>query len=168
MDYHDDRKSVIHYYDFQDNDFPGWLVKQGRKYLEKGFKIYSVKWKRYIGNAGSSIRFHINNDIDWLQFKPYIHDPLTGENHEMRPEDIDPRDNMVIDKKGILHLVTEEEIKKLAALYHYAELQGGWFRVPSKNYVLIRQLYDEKMEDLPGVKDILKTEKRLKRRSAGR
>jgi superfamily II DNA or RNA helicase len=162
MDYHDDRKSVYHYYDFQDNDFPGWLVKQGRKYLEQGFKIYSVKWNRYIANTGSSIRFHITNDIDWLQYKPYIHDPLTGENHEMRPEDIDPRDNMVMDKKGMLHLVTEEEIKKLAALYRYAELQGGWFRVPSKNYVLIRQLYDKKMEDIPGVKDILTTEKRLR------
>jgi non-specific serine/threonine protein kinase len=163
MDYHDDRKSVYHYYDFQYNDFPGWLVKQGKKYLEKGFKIYSVKWKRYIGKAGSSIRFHIANDIDWLQFKPYIHDPLTAEDHEMRPEDFDSRDNLVMDKKGMLHLVTEEEIKKLAALYRYAEQQGGWFRVPSKNYVLIRQLYDEKMEDIPGVKDILTTEKKLRK-----
>jgi len=162
MDYHDERKSVFHYYYFQDNDFLEWLVKQGKKYLEKGFKIYSVKWNRYIANAGASIRFHIDDDIDWLQFKPYIHDPLTGENHEMRPEDIEPRDNMVIDKKGILHLVTEEEIKKLAALYRYAELQGGWFRVPSKNYVLIHRLYDKKMEDMPGVKDILTTEKRLR------
>jgi superfamily II DNA or RNA helicase len=162
MDYHDDRKSVFHYYDFLDNDFPGWLVKQGRKYLEKGFKIYSAGWKRYIANTGGSIRFHIDNDIDWLQFKPYIHDPLTGADHEIRPEDIEPGDNMVIDKKGMLHLVTEEELKKLAALYRYAEQQGNWFRVPSKNYVLIRQLYDKKMEEIPGIKDILTSEERLR------
>jgi len=161
MDYHDDRKSVFHYYDFLDNDFPGWLVKQGRKYLEKGFKIYSVRWNRFIANTGGSIRFHIDNDIDWLQFKPYIHDTLTGEDHELRLEDMEPGDNMVIDKKGMLHLVTEAEIKKLAALYRYAEQQGGWFRVPSKNYVLIRQLYDKKMEEIPGIKDILTTEARL-------
>lgn len=162
MDYHEKRKSVSHYYHFQDNDFIEWLVKRGRKYLEKGFKIYSVKWNRYIANTGSSIKFHINDDIDWLQFKPYIHDPLTGQNHEIRLEDIDSRNNMVIDKKGMLHLVTEEEIKKLTALYRYAEQQGSWFRVPSKNYVLIRQLYDKKMEDIPGIKDILTTEKRLR------
>jgi superfamily II DNA or RNA helicase len=161
MDYHDEKKSVFHYYDFQDNDFPGWLVKQGWKYLEKGFKIYSVRWNRYIANTGSSIRFHINDDIDWLQFQPYIHDPSTGENHEIRLEDIDPRDHMIIDKKGMLHLVTEEEIKKLTALYRYADQQGNWFRVPSKNYMLIRQLYDKKMEDMPGIKDILTTEARL-------
>ncbi len=163
MDFNDERKSVVHYYDFQDNDFPAWLVKQGRKYLEKGFKIYSARWKRYIANAGGSIRFNIDNDIDWLQFKPYLHDPLTGEDHEIRLEDIDSQDNMVIDKKGMLHLVTEEEIKKLAALYRYAEQQGNCFRVPSKNFVLIRQLYDKKMGEIPGIKAILTTEKRLRK-----
>ncbi|UCH93024.1 MAG: DEAD/DEAH box helicase [Candidatus Aminicenantes bacterium] len=162
MDYHVERKTVFHYYYFRDNDLLKWLIERGRKYLEKGFKIYSVKWKRYIANAGSSIRFHITDGIDWLEFKPYIHDPLTGQNHEIRLEDIDTWNKQVIDKKGMLHLVTVEEIRKLTSLYRYAEQHGNWFRIPSKNYVLIRRLYDEKMEDIPGVKEILTTEERLR------
>jgi hypothetical protein len=162
MDYHDDRRAVFHYYYFQENNFLEWLVKRGRKYLEKGFKIYSIKWKRYIANAGNSVRFHIASDIDWLEFKPYVHDPLTGLEYELEVDNHEPLADMVIDKKGMLHLVTQQDIDRLTQLCRFAESHAQGFRVPSRNFVLIRQLYDKKMEELPAVKEILTSAERLK------
>jgi len=162
MDYHGERKSVYHYYYFQDNDFLKWLIERGRKYLEKGFKIYSVKWKRYIGSTRSTLRLTIDHDIDWLEFKPVVHDSLTGSGAEIDMDYFDPEDTVIMDKKGMLHLVTRKEIERLVYLYRYAQRQGNLFRVPSRNFILIRQLYDKKMEEIPQLQEILAVEERLK------
>ena len=161
MDFHTGKKSVYHYYYFKDKDFLTWLVERGRRYMEKGFKVYSVKWKRYIGNTGSSIQVNITHDIRWLEFKPLVQDPLSGKGYEIDLDAFDPEDNMVMDKKGMLHLVTREEIEKLVSLYRYAQPQGNVFLVPSGNFVLINRLYDKRMEEIPGLRDVLGTEERL-------
>jgi superfamily II DNA or RNA helicase len=162
MDYHPQKKSVYHFFEFKNNDMLKWLMERGNKYLEKGFKIYSAKWKRYIGNTGASIGIQIEANIDWLQFKPMIQDPVTGKIIPLEIQSIDITNNTVEDKKGSLHLLTKKEIEKLAKLMGYSHQKGGAFHVPSKNFVLIRQLYDQKMADLPQVKDVLNLEKRLK------
>ncbi len=167
IDYHRTKGKVYHYYDFQDNDSLKWLVERGRKYLEKGFKIYSTRLKRYIGHTASSIWMNVSmiSGSQWLEFKPVIHDPITGEDHEI---DLDSQDlfnsldHMIVDKKGMLHLVTQAEIEKLAQLYRYADRYGSIFRVPTQNHILVRSLYDKRMDQIPELQEILSTEERLK------
>jgi superfamily II DNA or RNA helicase len=167
IDYHKTKGKVYHYYDFQDNDSLKWLVERGSKYLEKGFKIYSTKLKRYIGHTGSSIWMNVSmgRGSRWLEFKPVIHDPVTGEDHEINLDDPDlfaSFDHMIVDKTGMLHLVTPAEIEKLAQLYRYAERNAGIFRVPTRNHILVRSLYDKRMDRIPELREILSTGERMK------
>jgi superfamily II DNA or RNA helicase len=163
MGIHPEHNTVCQFYSFKGNDPIHWLIERGGKYLEKGFKIYSIKWKRFIAMTGSTVRIHVDSSIDWLQFKPMLHDPAAGTDteSEIDPDQIDIQNRAVMDKKGLLHLVTQEEIDKLLSIYRYAQRQGNWFRVPTRNHVLIRKLYDEKMVEIPGIQDILAAEERL-------
>jgi len=162
MDYDEERKSVIHHYHFKDNDFFNWLITQGKLYLEKGIKIYSVKWKRFIAKASTSLKIKINTGIDWLEFKPYIHDPVTGMHSDISLDEEEIPADMVIDRKGKLHMVTRDEIDRLNKLYRYAVQHGNSFRIPSRNYILLRKLYNKEMEEIPEIKKILSVEERLK------
>jgi non-specific serine/threonine protein kinase len=161
MDYHPQKKSVYHFFEFTKNDMMAWLLKRGNKYLEKGFKIYSAKWNRFIGNTGASIQLNIETGIHWLAFKPMIKHPVTGKTSPLEIQSIDKANNMVEDKKGSLHLLTVNDIEKLAKLMGYGNRQGSVFQVPSRNFILIRQLYDQKMAHLPQIKEVLNLEKRL-------
>jgi SNF2 family DNA or RNA helicase len=167
IDYHKTKGKVYHYHDFQDNNALKWLVEQGRKYLEKGFKIYSTKLKRYIGHTASSILMNVSigSGSQWLEFKPVIYDPITGEEHEIDLENHEHftlLDQMIVDKKGMLHLVTQIEIEKLSKLYRFTEPYGDIFRVPTRNHILVRSLYDKRMDQIPELQEILSTEERLK------
>jgi superfamily II DNA or RNA helicase len=165
MDLDKEKNAMYHFYYFRGDDMLGWLVRRGKKYLEKGFKIYSVKWKRFIGNTAGSVQVNISTGIRWLEFKPYIQDPVTGSQYEIDLENIAPdgMEDMLTDINGRLHLVTPEEIGKLTKFYRYAEVHGRIFRVPSANYILINRLYDKKMEDIPALRDILTTGEKLKK-----
>ncbi|MCP5045955.1 MAG: DEAD/DEAH box helicase [bacterium] len=162
MGFHSGKQAIHEYYRFKEDDPVDWLVERGGKYLEKGFKIYSIRLGRFIGKTGSSVRLQMESDIDWLQFKPMVIDGETGKELEIVIDNINVSNYLVMDKKGTLHLVTKKEIEKLMNLYRFAQPQGDWFRVPAGNYFLIRKLYDERMEELPKVRDILKKEERLK------
>jgi non-specific serine/threonine protein kinase len=165
MDLHPEKKSPHHFYHFKDDDGLRWLIQRGRKYLEKGFNIYSIKWKRFIGGTAGTLRLDISADIDWLEFTPLLADRETGQTLEPDLENMDPEltdSGVLIDKKGMLHLVTAKEIERLKLLYRYAQRSGNRFRVPSRNHILIRKLYDKKMADLPAIKKTLDLEKRLK------
>ena len=113
MDIHPEKRTVAHYYYFEENDWFTWLVNRGLKYLEKGFKIYSMKWKRYIGNAKSSVNISIKTNIDWLEFKPTIQDAITGTLYEIDLENTDIENNILIDTQGLLHIVTPDQISRL-------------------------------------------------------
>lgn len=168
LDLHRQRRAVFHSFHFRDNDFTGWLAERGRKYLEKGFKIYSMKWKRYIGSPGSRIRVRASEQTDWLEFTPYVYDPALDSEVELSRElDMDTLENgMVQDKKGVLYTLTEEDIKKLTRLIQNTEQLAGKFRVPSRNHVLIGNLYDTKTPDdesnnLQAVRNAKELERRL-------
>ncbi len=156
-----DTKAIYHYYEFRDNDPLKWLIERGGKYLEKGFRIFSVKWNRFLGNTTGGMHIKMESGLDWLQFTPVLRDKISGKEYELDMEGVDEHDQVVFDKEGFLHLVTKKEIEKLASLYRYGQRQGNVFRVPSKNYILINKLYDAKMEDMPEIREVLNTEKRL-------
>ncbi|MGE5340746.1 MAG: DEAD/DEAH box helicase [Candidatus Omnitrophota bacterium] len=162
MDFDPERRHVIHYYDFKENDWMKWLIERGSRYLEKGFKIYSAKWKRFIGNTRSAIHVSISHGIQWLEFQPQVHDPISGNDYDIDIEHTDIANHMVVDKKGNLYLVTPQEISKMENLYRFAEANGNRFRIPSRNYVLIRRLYDKRMDDIPAVKDVLAIDDKLR------
>lgn len=155
----DDTQSVFYFFSFRDCNYVEWLVEKGKTYLDRGFRIYSTAWKSYIGNSDSKIRIDISPGIDWLEFSPVVTNPESERN--LKIESIDINNEVVIDEKGILHLVTKKEIDKLIAIFKFAEYYDGVFRVPSKNYILIQELYDKRMEDIPGIKDLLETNKKL-------
>jgi len=159
MDYDPQEKSVCYYYYFKEVDYLGWVIDRGKFYLEKGFRVYMVEWKRYIGAAGSSIWITLSADIDWLEFKPMVHDALTEESFLI--EAIDLEKNAVTDNHGKLHLLTKEEIDKLIAIQLYGERHGNVFRIPSRNHILIQKLYDKRMEEMPELKEILNSHKKL-------
>lgn len=165
MDYRKARGTVFHYYYFQGADFVAWLVERGGKYLEKGFRIYSVKWKRDIGNSieGGSLRINMSKDLDWLEFKPVIHDVQSGDEFEIDIDSIGMAGGMVADKKNRLHMVTKDEIARLERLMQYAERRGPVFRTPSRNHVMIRRLYEDKMDDLPELRQQLAIERKLEK-----
>ncbi len=148
------------YFSFRDCTSLEWLVENGSNYLNKGFKIYSTKWKRYIGNTSGVIQIQIAADTDWLEFKPLVSDSTKGEKGYKIVE-IDPEHQAVTDEKGVLHLVTAAEIEKLTHLYRYKEKYGNIFRVPSRNFFLVEKLYDKRMEDIPRLKDILQHREKL-------
>lgn len=158
-----ERQQVFYYFIIQDNDFYKWLIERGRKYLAKGFKIFSMKWKRFIGVPGSQLQVRVSSDIDWLVFKPFIYDPVLEREVELSTDlDFEIFDRgMVQDKKGVLYTLTEEEIKKLEQLFHHAQQQGNHFRVPIRNHVLIGKLVDDQWGDLPSVKEAMELKNRL-------
>lgn len=159
MDYDQKEKSVFYYFYFKEWDYLAWVTERARFYLEKGFRIYMTKWKRFIGATGSGVSVSINPGIDWLEFKPTVHDHLTDQTFDI--ESIDLENNTVTDNKGNLHLLTEQELDKLIAIYKYGERHGNVFRVPSKNHILIGQLYDRRMDDIPELREILTRDKKL-------
>lgn len=160
VDYNPGEKTVGYYYYFREGDYLEWVVERGSVYLEKGFRIYMTQWKRYIGTTGSRIGITIRSKIDWLEFKPMVHDPLTDKSFEI--DVIDVEKNTVTDNKGKLHLLTKQEIEKLIAIYQYGERHGNVFRVPSKNHILIQELYDKRMDEMLELEDILASDKKLK------
>jgi superfamily II DNA or RNA helicase len=165
MDFNKESRSMFHYYHFKNDDPVEWLVERGGKYMQKGFKIFSIKLNRFIGNTGSSLRINLNvtkGGTGWLEFNPVLHDSVTGTDYDVDIESIGMSKDVVADKNGNLHLVSEKEIQKLALLYRYAEPQGNGFRVPSRNHILIRTLYEQRMDDIAEVRDALQIEKRLK------
>ncbi len=159
MDYDPQEKSVCYYYYFKEGNYLDWVMDRGKYYLEKGFRVYMVEWKRYIGATGSGIRISLNADIDWLAFKPMVHDALTDKSFLI--ESIDLEKNAVTDNTGKLHLLTKEEIDKLITIQKYGEQHGNVFRVPSRNHILVRELYDKRMEEMPELRDILDSHKKL-------
>jgi SNF2 family DNA or RNA helicase len=161
IDYDQKEKSVFYYFYFKKGDYLGWVMDRAQFYLEKGFRIYMAKWKRYIGAAGSRITISIDHNIDWLEFKPTAQDFITGKSFDI--EAVDLENNTVTDSKGNLHILTKEELKKLIAISRYGERVGNMFRVPSKNHILIGELYDKRMDDIPELREILSRDKRLKK-----
>jgi len=159
MDYDQNEKSVYYYFYFKEGDYLNWVMERARFYLEKGFRIYMAKWKRFIGATGSGISVSISPGIDWLEFKPTVHDLLTDKTFDI--ESIDLENNTVTDNKGNLHLLTEHELDKLIAVYRYGERHGNVFRVPSKNHILIGELYDKRMDEMPELREILTRDKKL-------
>jgi SNF2 family DNA or RNA helicase len=141
------------YFTFKDGDDLTWLIERSTIYLDKGFKIYSSRRKQYIGKTGSTVRIEMSSSINWLEFKPLLQDASTGKTLEI--EDIDFINNTVIDKQGTLHVIDREDIEKLHRLARYAEHHGKGYRVPSRNYFLIDTLYDQRMEDMPQIKERL-------------
>ena len=159
MEYDPEEKSVCYYYYFREGDYLGWVLERGNFYLEKGFRIYMAEWKRYIGTTRSSIRITLNADIDWLEFKPMVHDDLTDKSFLI--DTIDLEKNAITDNKGKLHLLTKDEIDKLTAIQFYGERHGNLFRIPSKNHILIQKLFDKRMEEIPELKEVLDSHKKL-------
>jgi SNF2 family DNA or RNA helicase len=155
----DTTQSVYTFFSFRECNYIEWLIEKGKDYLEKGFKIFSSEWESYVGYTGSEIKIDINNGIDWLEFRPTITSPESGRDYKI--VSIDVEKNFVIDEKGTLHLVTKQEIDKLKNFLRYGEYSGGVFRVPSGNHILIRELYDKRMEDIPAVKKVLESNKKL-------
>jgi SNF2 family DNA or RNA helicase len=141
------------YFTFRDGDDLTWLIERSTIYLDKGFEIYSSRRKQFIGKTGSTVRIEMTSDIDWLEFKPLLQDAATGETLEI--EDIDFINNTVIDKRGTLHVIDREDIEKLRRLSRYAEHHGKGYRVPSRNYFLIDTLYDQRLENMPQIKEKL-------------
>ncbi|MCU0289147.1 MAG: DEAD/DEAH box helicase, partial [Acidobacteria bacterium] len=144
---------------FENNDDIRWLIERGSVYLEKGFKIYSMKKKQYIGNPNNTLHIEIRSNIKWLEFKPVLKDAVTGESIELDP--VDFYNQIVNDKKERLYLLKKEDIDKLSRYYKYAEKHGDIFRIPSENYFLINELYDKRMEEIPQLKEKLGSAKKL-------
>ncbi|MDQ1354339.1 MAG: hypothetical protein QG657_4648, partial [Acidobacteriota bacterium] len=159
MDYDPEDKSVCYYYYFKEVNYLDWVIEKGKYYLDKGFRVYMTEWKRYISAAGSSIRISLNADIDWLEFKPMVHDAVTDQSFLIDAIDLEKR--AVTDTNGKLHLLTKAEIDKLIAIQEYGEQHGNVFRVPSRNHILVRELYDKRMEDIPELRELLNSHKKL-------
>jgi SNF2 family DNA or RNA helicase len=146
-------KVIGFYFTFKDGDDLTWLIERSTIYLDKGFKIYSSRRKQFIGKTGSTVRIEMTSSIDWLEFKPLLQDASSGETLEI--EDIDFVNSTVTDKRGTLHVIDREDVEKLRRLSRYAEHHGKGYRVPSRNYFLIDTLYDQRMENIPQIKDKL-------------
>ncbi len=159
MEYDYWSKATTYYFEFSGEDEYTWLVESGPKYLKKGFKIYHSRWKRFVGYSSGQLWIQIHSGIKWLEFKPLLRDGATGEDLEI--ESVDFENRMITDRGGMLHLVTPEDIRKLERLAQYAEQRGHIFRVPSENYVLIDALYDQRMDDIPRLKEKLLQAKKL-------
>lgn len=155
----DSNQSVYSYFPFRDCNYIEWLIEAGKTYLEKGFRIYSSEWKSYVGYTDSKIQVNIASGTDWLEFTPTVSDTETDRLYKIK--NIDFKKQFVIDEKGTLHLVTKQEIDKLKRIARYGEYSGGIFRVPSRNYILIHELYDNRMAGIPGIQDALKTKTKL-------
>jgi len=147
---------------FIDGDDINWLMENSSKYLEKGFKIYSTRRKQYIGHTGSKVKIDMSPGINWLEFKPLLQNISTGESEEIKIDRIDLTNGTVTDKRGNLHLIQKDDIEKLARLSKYAQRYGAVFRVPSENYFLINALYDQRMENMPGLQDKIQSARRLR------
>jgi superfamily II DNA or RNA helicase len=145
---------------FPNNDALEWLTTAGARYLERGFKLFSNKWNRAIGNVGGQVRFGFSYGMEWLEFKPVLIDAAGGK--ELEIKDIDLEQGIIIDKNNTLHLVTPKDIEKLKQLNPFAEKHGSGFRVPSANYLLIDELYDERWQDIPELAAKRFTAQRLK------
>jgi superfamily II DNA or RNA helicase len=159
MEYDYWTRAVTHYFEFSGGDEYAWLVERGPRYLKKGFKIYHSRWKRFVGHSGGQLWIHIQSGIKWLEFKPLLRDGATGNDLEIQSVDFENR--LVTDQEGMLHLVTPEDIRKLKRLTQYAEQRGHIFRIPSENYILINALYDQRMDDIPRLKEKLLQAKKL-------
>ncbi len=150
-------------YVFKRGDFIHWLMERGALYLDRGFRIYAAKWKRFVGKAGGRIGVNLLEEIDWLEFRPTVHLPGAPEGDPgLAVDQVDFDSSIVIDKKGTLHLLGREEIEKLKDIYTYGEPHGDALRIPSGNHILIDRLYDKRMEELPGLKSVLEEAKRLR------
>ncbi|MDQ1352786.1 MAG: box helicase family protein, partial [Acidobacteriota bacterium] len=147
------------FFNFKDGDDFKWLMENSPSYMAKGFRIYSARQKQYIGKTGSKLRLNITPGMRWLEFKPLLENAATGEAFEI--DYVDYSGNTVTDKNGVLHLIDKEDIDKLSCLARLAERQGGFYRVPSENYFLINVLYDQRMENIPALKEKLLYAKRL-------
>ncbi|MCP4151202.1 MAG: DEAD/DEAH box helicase [bacterium] len=159
MDYNERDKSVDYFYNFKERDFIYWIVERGGYYMDKGFRIYVEEWNRFIGNTGSKIKVGLTNNIDWLEFTPRIH--ISDTDAGFAIEEIDLEKSMVTDKKGQLHLLSKEELEKLKEIYLYGEQHGDTFRIPSRNHILVNALYDERMQEMPELENILTNSKKL-------
>lgn len=145
---------------FQEPDTTSWLKEKGKFYSTKGFKIYSQELKRFIDNTGTQVEMKVVSGQRWLEFHPQLKDPLTNE--LMNIKSIDMEEKVIYDENGKLHLIRPEDLKRLQNLEQYAEHQGRYFRVPSKNQFLICQLYDERMELIPQLKEDLALAEKFK------
>lgn len=151
-----------YYFTFTDGDDLNWLMENSSKYLEKGFKIYSTRRRQYIGYTGSKVRIDMTPGIDWLEFKPLLKNISTGETEEIKIERIDLANGTVTDKRGNLHLIQQEDVERLTRLSKYAERHGAVYRVPSENYFLINALYDQRMENMPGLQEKIEHARRFR------
>jgi len=168
MDVGSGNKKMFHYFGFNSGEPLQWLGERGMQYMDRGFKIYSVRWKRFIGRTGAGILVKMEHGIDWLEFKPMLIHPESGAELEIDLENTDTENfdrdgGAVVDKDGMLHLLTKKELEKLLKLYRFARRQGNRFVVPSKNYILIKLLYDKRMDEIPTLNEILGTPKRLEK-----
>ena len=160
ISYDNYNQSIIPNYYFKENDSLQWLVFQGEKYLKKGFRIYSNEQKQYIGNINGKFSISTKSGINWLEFSPEITDSLTGTKLHISSI-IDEKNGLISDKKGKLHLITKEQIQKLKDIFIYGEKSGDYYKIPSKNFILINKLYDDRMDDIPQIKDIIANNKKI-------
>ncbi len=160
LSYDNYNQSIIPNFHFKDNNPLKWLISQGDKYLKRGFKIYSNEQKKFIGNINGEFSINMRTGIDWLEFSPDITNSISGKRLHI-DHIVDEENGLISDKKGDLHLITKKQIQKLKDLFDYGEKSGNFYKIPSANFILINKLYDERMNDIIEIKDILLNNKRI-------
>ncbi|MCP4218379.1 MAG: DEAD/DEAH box helicase, partial [bacterium] len=165
IEFDEKRKSIGYFYYFKKGNHLDWVTSQGYNYLEKGFRIYMAEWNRFFGSAGSRIQVGITQNIEWLEFTPTIH-YTAGEKEQLEEScaivSIDTDTLTAVDKAGKLHLLSKNDIQKLADLYRFGERYGDTLRIPSENYLLIEKLYDKRMAEMPELERVLQSAEKLK------
>lgn len=152
-------KKTDHFFFSASGPLLQWVLEQGQFYIDKGFRIFSTKLKRYLRNTVGTIRIHVEEKTDWLEFRAEVE---SGNDEKAEAiEQLDLESRMITDRRGRLHLVSQEDIGRLRQLEQYAEYSGGIYRIPSRNHILIRKFYDLRVEELQAFNYVQELEKKL-------
>jgi len=159
ISYDNFNQAIISHYGF-DNNAMNWIIKNGEKYIKKGFRIYIEDQNKYIGNIYGTLRVSTRSNIDWIEFKPKVKDSISDSESSIKSI-LDEKNGLVEDKEGKLHLITDKEIEQLKRIFLYGEKNGDYYKVPSANFILISKLYDERMKGISNIRNILQKTKMI-------
>ncbi|MCP4219060.1 MAG: DEAD/DEAH box helicase [bacterium] len=145
------------YFLLKEKDGDTWLREGGKKFLDKGFSLYSKKRKRSV-IGGSRLELECRHNMRWLEFSPLVTDQK-GKKCAVREMDFST--NTVTDADGNVHLLEQRNMEQLKQLARYAGGDENGYRVPEGNFFLLNHLQKQGFGSIPNAKKHGESARRL-------
>jgi len=126
-----------------------WLVRNGNTYLKKGIRIYLPKFGRELNYNKAKLNIKAGSGIDWFEYEAELEN---NDGSALSVKEIFQDTSIVVDTEENIHLLTENELKKLKILLAYCDKDetSGRYKMQAANDILFEKINEMLESDIPG------------------